>query len=72
MLVVVHGLDLLLEKFEGREEDGVDGAGPSHGDTEAAIHVSLEELDLDRLDFLALGVHERVALVDALGGVNWV
>lgn len=68
--LVLKSVDLLLEELEGGEEDRVDGARAAHGYAQTAVHVSLEELDLDRLDLLALRVHQAVSLVDALCGVN--
>ena len=67
--LVVHGLDVLLDELEGREEDGVDRAGTSHGDAQAAVHLSPKELDFDWRHLFAFRVHEGVALVDAFGGV---
>lgn len=53
-LIVIQRVDVLLRKLKGREEDGVDDAGASHGHAEAAIHVLPEERDLwGRLDLLA-------------------
>lgn len=67
LALVVNVLDSLLDDFKGREEDGVDGAGPDHGDAQAAVHVSLKEFDLGgRLDFLSARVQKGVSLVNAL------
>src|SRR3569833_2305504 len=64
--LVVESVDACFEELVARKEDGVDGTGPAHTDPQPSVHVALEELDLDRLHFLALGIHERVPLVDAL------
>ena len=69
-LDVIHGLDSLLDKLKRREKDGIDGARAAHGDTQAAVHMALEELDLYGLHFLALGIHEGIALVETLGRVD--
>jgi hypothetical protein len=69
---VIHSLNTLLQKLKRRKEDGVDGARPRHRHAQAAVHVAAEGLDDDAWHFFALGVHERVALVDALGRVDGV
>ena len=66
---ILESIDPLLEEFERREEDCVHRGRSSHRHTEAAVHISSEELDLGYGNFLALRVHERVSLVDALHGV---
>lgn len=68
-------VDALLPKLKRRKEDGVEHAGPGHGHAEAAVHLTLEEVDLDRLHFLSFRVEESVSLVDAFGRVDricWV
>lgn len=69
---VVHSLDALLEELERGEENGVDCAGPSHAHAEPAVHVLLEELDLDPGYFLSFRVHQRISLVYALGRIDRV
>ena len=70
--LILQVVDALFQELKGREEDRIDRAGPAHRDPEAAVHVALEELDLDGLDLLAFGVHQRVALIYALGRVDWI
>ena len=70
--VIIHRLDSFLEKLKRGEEHCVDSAGAAHGDTQTPIHVAVEETYLDGLNLLALGVHQRVALIDALCGIDRV
>lgn len=69
---LVHRLNMLLNKFEGREEDGVDDARSAHGDSKASVHVLLEELELGLRYWLALRLEKGVPLVYALGGINGI
>jgi hypothetical protein len=69
---IIHGLYAFLQKLKRREEDSVYCAGSTHRDAEAAVHVSLKELNLDGLSLLAFRVHQGVTLVNALGRVNRV
>lgn len=71
-MILIHRLDAFLQELKRREEDGIHGARPTHRHAQAAVHVALEEGDLDRLDLLTLGVHERVALVDGFCRVDGV
>lgn len=70
--VVFEGVDTLLQELKGGEEHRVDRARAAHGHAEAAIHVLPEELDLYRLDFLPLRVHETIPLIDAFGRVDGI
>jgi hypothetical protein len=69
---LVHRLDVLLDEFEGREEDGVDDARSAHGDSKASVHVLLEELELGLRYWLALRLEKGVSLVYALGGIDGI
>lgn len=71
-LLVVHRLDTLLDQLERGEKDRIDGARANHGDAEASIHMSLEELNLWDRDFFASGVQKRVSLVNTLGRIHGV
>ena len=72
LVQVLEGVDPFLQEFERRKEDRVHRGRPSHRHSQAAIHISSEELDLGYGHLLALRVHECVSLVDALHGVDGV
>ena len=69
LLVHGHVVDTLLRKFERGKEDGVDDTGARHGNTEAAVHAWVHELDLGSCCFVS-AAREAIALVDALRRVN--
>lgn len=69
---VLQLVDALLPKLKRRKEDGVEQTRPRHGHAETAVHLALEKVDLDGLDFLSFGVEQRISLVDALGRVDGV
>lgn len=66
-------LDVLLDKLKRGKENGIHQTRAAHGDCQAAIHVALEKGDFRGcFDFLAAGVEEGVALVDAFCRVDRV
>lgn len=71
-LRILDRIDAFLEKFERGEEDGVHNARTAHGYAQATVHVASEELDFDRRYLLASRIHQTVALIYALCGIDRV
>lgn len=71
-ILLLDGVDLFLQEFKGREENSIYGAGSAHGDAQPPVHMPSEELDLHTGHCLTPRVHQTVALIYALRGIDWI
>ena len=69
--LVLKSIDLLLDKFESREEDRVHNTRPAHRNTKPAVHPLVEELNLRRLlNLFSFTMRKTVPLIDGFGRVD--